>query len=140
MWKMQNEIIRLRRGDDSNSINPLPPQGVGAPNLGFRKRTKGTQHIETSLIPNRILRLYVPNVVVMDELVEEQIELEENLEEQEIVLQEDLDASGLEYSSFLFTIDEVFKDGQLLFEDDTCQENVVQTRSQLTKVPLSGPK
>ena len=73
----------------------------------------------------------------MDELVEEQIGLEENLEEQEIVLQEDLEAFGLEDSSFLFTTDEAFKDAQLLFKDDIYQENVLQTCSQLNKVRVT---
>ena len=81
MQQMQNEIIILRRGDDSNSRNPSPPQGVGAPNLGFRNRSEGIQHIEPSLVPNRIPQLHVPNVVVMDEPIEEQIKLKENLEE-----------------------------------------------------------
>ena len=76
----------------------------------------------------------------MDELVEENVELEDNLEEQEITLQEDLVDSRFEDSSFLFTIDEMFEEGQLLLEHDTCQENVLQTCSELTKAPLKGPK
>ena len=60
--------------------------------------------------------------------------------EQEIVLQEDLDAFGLKDSSFLFTTYEVLEYPHILFEDDTYKENVVQTRSQLTKSPLKGPR
>ena len=70
---MQNEIIRLRRGDDSNSRNPPPPQGVATPNLGFTNRTTGTKCIEASLIPNRIPRSHVPNVVIINEPIEEPI-------------------------------------------------------------------
>jgi hypothetical protein len=40
MLQMQNEITKLRRGDDLSSINPPPPQGVGSPNMGFRSITK----------------------------------------------------------------------------------------------------
>jgi len=60
---MKNAIIRLRRGEDLSSRNPPPPQGVGAPNSGFRSRTEGTRWNEVS--PN------VLNVVIMDEPVEE---------------------------------------------------------------------
>jgi hypothetical protein len=76
----------------------------------------------------------------MDKLVEEEIELEGNIKEQGVVSQEGLDAYGIEESSFLYTANELFEDAQLLFEDDTCQENVAQTCSQLTKAPLKKPR
>ena len=76
----------------------------------------------------------------MDELVEEEIELEENVEEQEVVSKEDLVVSGLEDSSFLYSTYEAFEDAQLLFEDDNCQENVVQTHSKLKKRTSEGTK
>lgn len=74
----------------------------------------------------------------MDEHVEEHIEMEEILEEQEVVLQEDLDAFRLEHSSFLFTTDQVFEYAQFLFEDGSYKDSMVQTHSQLTKLPLKG--
>ena len=130
----------MRRGDDSNRINSPPPQGAGMPNLAFRNRIEGNQHIESPPIPNRVPRLHVPNVMVIDKPFEEQMEMEESLEEHKTVLQEDLDASGLEDSPFLFTTNEAFEDAQLLFEDDTYQENTVQTCSKVTKAPLKGPR
>lgn len=53
MWQMQNEIIRMRRGDDSNTRNPSSVQGVGASNLGFRNKTEGNQCNENYQAPNR---------------------------------------------------------------------------------------
>lgn len=49
MHQMENEIIILRRGEDSNIRNTPSPQGVGAPNFGFRNITKGNQCIENLL-------------------------------------------------------------------------------------------
>lgn len=40
----------------------------------------------------------------------------------------------------MFTTDEMFEDEQLLFEYDMYEENVVQTRTKLTKEPLKGSK
>jgi hypothetical protein len=76
----------------------------------------------------------------MDEPIEELAELEENMEEQEVVLQEDLDFFRFKDSSFLFTTDEMYEEGQFLLEDDACQDNVVQASSQLTKTPLKESK
>lgn len=104
---MQNENIRLRRGYDLSSRSPPPPQGVGAPNMGFRSTTKGTQWNEVSSTPNIITQPHVLNAVIMDEPVE----LQENMEEQEIFLQEYLDAFGFEDSSFLFNTDEMYNEG-----------------------------
>ena len=53
---MQNEIIKLRRGDDSNTRNPSPPQGIGASDLGFRSKTEGNQRSESPQVPNRFSR------------------------------------------------------------------------------------
>jgi hypothetical protein len=62
------------------------------------------------------------------------------MEEHEPISQKDLDAFGLEDSSFIYTTAKEFEDEQILFEEYTCKKNVVQTRSQLTKAPLKGPR
>ena len=69
MWQMQNEIIRLRRGDDLSSRNSL--QGGGAPNLRFISRTKEAHWSEVPPTPNRVPRSHDLNIVIMDEAVEQ---------------------------------------------------------------------
>ena len=77
-----------------------PPWSGGPLNFGFRNRTEGAKWNEFSPTPNRFPPPHVPNVLIMDEPIEEQVELEENLEEHEVDLQEDLDDSRFEDSSF----------------------------------------
>lgn len=72
--------------------------------------------------------------MIMDEQVEEQVELEYNLEEYEGILYEYLYSFGFQEYSFFLTIDEFFEE-ELPLEEDTCQENLVQTRSQITRAP-----
>ena len=71
----------------------------------------------------------------MDESTEDQTKLNESLEDHEVSLQEDLNIYGFKDSSFLFTSDEILKEEQLLLEDKSFQENVVQTRSQFSRIP-----
>lgn len=96
---MQNEIIKLTRVDDLSSRNP--PQGVGFPNLGFRKRNEGTQHSEVSSTRNRSPNPHAPNAKIMYKPVEDQEDLDKSLQEHEVTLQEDLDAYGFEDTCFL---------------------------------------
>ena len=94
---MQNEIIILIIGDDLNSRNP--PQGVGAPTLGFINRNEGNLWGEASPIRNRGVRPFVPNAIIMDEEVEYQSILDEILQHKKDVLHEDLDSKILSFYS-----------------------------------------
>lgn len=68
------------------------------------------------------------------------MELDENLEYHEVTLQEDLDTSRFKDSYFLVTTDDNFEEERILLEEDIYQENVVQTRSQLSRVPQKALK
>lgn len=102
--------------------------------MGYRNIKQGNQQSENTKILNRDPWHHVPNIMVMNELVEEEIELERNVEEQENIPQKDMHSSRLEDNLFLPTTDEAFEYEQLLFEDDMCQYNVVQIK--LDKAPL----
>ena len=57
------------------------PQGINAPNLGFRNRIEGVHMNEVYPNPNRVPQPHVLNALIMDEPIKEQVELENNLEE-----------------------------------------------------------
>lgn len=80
MCQMHNENIKLRRGD-FNKINSLSPQGVDSYNLGFINRAQGNKCNEAPPIQNRVPQPHAPNVVVVNEPIEELIHVEEILEE-----------------------------------------------------------
>ena len=57
-----------------NSRNP--PQVVGALTLGFKSRTKGNLHSEASPTKNIAPHPTIPNVVIMNEAIKDQMVLE----------------------------------------------------------------
>lgn len=83
LHQMKNEFIVLTRGDDYNIRNLSPPQGVEAPNLGFRNKTKVNKWKENKQNSIRAPQQHVPNVVIMDDPIKEENDLEINTKENE---------------------------------------------------------
>ena len=130
---MQNEIIRLKRGEDLNMRNP--PQGIGTPSLKFKNRNEMNPRNEISPQRNRAPHPLGHNFVGMDPPVESQGMLEEDMHVQEDIFHEELDGFEFEDMSLMFTKEEDLGDEHSPDKDVRYQENIVQTHSQLNTAP-----